>query len=310
MQRLQTINMHAAPATGGKASSGRPRGKPTLNVWESMGLDKKLSERAVKMRKETSDMMDSIYKDLLPHVEATTFPTWLPDKIKPLGINGLQIKGYGSPGLPTIEAGASIFEMAKRDGSAATFFLVHNSIGMAVIDGLGDQEQKDRLLPPGIKFEKIYCFGLTEPENGSDASGLKTTARKVAGGWVLNGQKRWIGNATIGDVVVWARNVDDGNRIQAFVVEKGTAGFHPTKIEGKMALRITQNADITLRDCFVPDRNKLTHAKDFATGTNAILEASRLMVAWMAAGVSCGAYEACLKYCLQRVQFGKPIAQF
>ena len=161
-----------------------------------------------------------------------------------------------------------------------------------------------------MNFEKIFCFGLTEPDNGSDATSLKTTATKTEGGWLLNGTKRWIGNATMGDVVVWARNTSDGNRIQAFVVEKGSAGFNPTKIEGKMALRVTQNADIELTNCFVPDRNKLTHAKDFATGTNIILESSRLMVAWMAAGVSAGAYEAALKYCLKREQFGRPIAKF
>jgi len=198
--------------------------------------------------------------------------------------------------LNTLEAGAIVYEMAKLDGSVATFLLVHNAIGMAVIDALGDEEQKERFLTRGIKFEKIFCFGLTEPENGSDATGLKTSARRVEGGWILNGQKRWIGNATMGDVVVWARNEDDGNRIQAFVVEKGSPGFMPKKIEGKMALRVTQNADILFKDCFVPDRNKLTHSKDFATGTNAILEASRLMVAWMAAGVQAGAYEAAIKY--------------
>ena len=94
-------------------------------------------------------------------------------------------------------------------------------------------------MPPGVNFEKIFCFGLTEPDNGSDATGLKTTATKTEGGWLLNGTKRWIGNATMGDVVVWAKNPSDGNRIQAFVVEKGSAGFNPTKIEGKMALRVT-----------------------------------------------------------------------
>ena len=139
MKRLQTINMHAAPASGA-AKSQVPKGKPTLNVWESMGLDSMLSERAVRMKKETSKVCDEFYKDLLPHVEAATFPTWLPDKLKPLGINGLTIKGYGSPGLTTLESGASIYEIAKRDGSASTFFLVHNSIGMAVIDALGDEE--------------------------------------------------------------------------------------------------------------------------------------------------------------------------
>jgi alkylation response protein AidB-like acyl-CoA dehydrogenase len=96
---------------------------------------------------------------------------------------------------------------------------------MEVIDKLGNKEQRERLLPAGMKFEKIFCFGLTEPLNGSDATGLKTTATKVEGGYVLNGQKRWIGNATMGDVIVWARNTADGNKIQAFVVERGSKGF-------------------------------------------------------------------------------------
>ena len=118
-----------------------------------------------------------------------------------------------------------------------------------------------------MSFEKIFSFGLTEPGNGSDASNLLTTAKKVEGGWILNGQKRWIGNGTLGDVIVWARNLEDNNRIQAYVVEKGSPGFSAKKMEGKMALRITQNAEIDLKDCFVPDYNKLTHSKDVATGT-------------------------------------------
>jgi len=178
-----------------------------------MGLDSRLSSRAVKMRKETSKVSDEIYKDLLPHVEASTFPSWLPDKLKPLGINGFTIKGYGSPGLTTLETGACIYEIAKRDGSTATFLVAHNGIGMSVIDALGDEEQKARLIPPGMRFERIYSFGLSEPGNGSDATGLKTTATKTKGGWLLNGEKRWIGNGTISDMIVWARNANDGNRI-------------------------------------------------------------------------------------------------
>jgi len=222
------------------------------------------------------------------------------EKIKPLGINGLQIKGFGSPGLSTLESGSLLLEMCKRDGSVATLFLVHNAIGMAVVDRLGDEEQKQRLLPAGMKFDRIMSFGLTEPLNGSDASGLQTTATKVEGGWKLNGEKRWIGNATIGDCIVWARNANDGNKIQAFYVEKGSQGFHTAKIERKYSLRGVWNADIKLKDCFVPDKNKLAHAKDFASSTNAMLEASRVLVAWMACGTAIGAYEAALKYCLAR----------
>ena len=169
--------------------------------------------------------------------------------------------------MNAMETAAICYELAKIDVSAATFILVHNGIGMSIIDYLGDEEQKSRLLPKGMSFEKIFSFGLTEPSNGSDASNLLTNARKVEGGWILNGQKRWIGNGTLGDVIVWARNTADNNRIQAFVVEKGSPGFTAKKMEGKMALRITQNAEIDLKDVFVPDFNKLTHSKDFGTGT-------------------------------------------
>ena len=310
MQRLQQVNMQFASAGKGGKPAGRKLKPPVSDVWESMGMDQHLSSRAIKMRKETAAAMDACYSDMLKAVDSTDFPMWLPEKIKALGINGLQIKGYGSPGLGLLESAAQVYEIAKRDVSASTFFLVHNAIGMMVIYELGDDEQKERLLTKGMTFEKIFCFGLTEPQNGSDASALKSNARKVEGGYILNGQKRWIGNGTFGDVIVWARNENDGGRVQAFVVEKGSPGFVAKKMEGKLGLRFTQNADITMTDVFVPDKNKLTHSKDFATGTNKILESSRLTVAWMAAGCAAGVYEAAIKYCTKRVQFGKPIAGF
>lgn len=160
-------------------------------------------------------------------------------------------------------------------------------------------------------MDKICCFGLTEPDFGSDATSLTTTATEVDGGYVLNGQKRWIGNATFADyIVVWARNAAEDNKIQGFVVTKGSKGLTTTKIENKYSLRVVQNADITLENCFVPKRNRLAKAKDFATGTNVVLESSRLVVAWMIGGLAVGAYEAALKYCLKRKQFGRPIASF
>lgn len=160
-------------------------------------------------------------------------------------------------------------------------------------------------------MDKVACFGLTEPSNGSDASGLTTSATKTEGGWLLNGKKRWIGNAPFASyITVWAKNTSDGNKVQGFVVTPPSAGLTITKIENKYSLRCIQNADIDMKDVFVPDNNKLTKATDFATGTNVILESSRLGVAWMVAGVGCGAYEAALKYCLKRNQFGRPIAKF
>lgn len=210
VDRLSNLNNQFKAGGGG---GSRKKGTPTSQVWESMGLDQHLSGKAIEMRKHTQRVMEACEHDLDKHTLDTSFPHWMIDKLRPIGMNGLQIKGYGSPGLSTAEAGAICYEMAKVDGSLATFVLVHNAIGMAVIDGLGDEEQKQRMLVPGVKFDEIFCFGLTEPDNGSDATGLKTTAKKVEGGYVLNGRKRWIGNATFGNVVVWARNQDDGNRI-------------------------------------------------------------------------------------------------
>ena len=202
MQRLQMLAGHA---------SAPKRKEPVSDVWVSMGLDDHLRPEAVAMRKATGHMMDSL--DLDKSYDEARFPTEVIDKLRQLKITGLQIKGYGSPGLTTVEAGAMLFEIAKRDGSIASFFTVHNAIGLSVINALGDEEQKQRLLTPGMNFDKIFCFGLTEPENGSDASGLRTTATKVEGGYLLNGRKRWIGNGTFGDVIVWARNPADGNRV-------------------------------------------------------------------------------------------------
>ena len=199
------IDAHAnKPASSAQKSANIATSPATTNIWESMGLDRYLSEKVIKMRKATGVMMDEVEKKLEPHVEETSFPHWIIDKLKPLGINGLSIKEFGAPGMTTVESGSIIYELAKRDGSIASFFGVHNLIGMSVIDKLGNEEQRKRFLTQGMKFEKIFCFGLTEPLNGSDASDLKTTATKVEGGYVLNGQKRWIGNATMGDVIVWA----------------------------------------------------------------------------------------------------------
>ena len=182
--------------------------------------------------------MESIEKDLLPYWESAEFPPWLIDKLKPLGIAGFSVKGYGSPGLSTIETGALCYELARREASVGLFLIVHCAAGMSVIEAFGNEEQKQRFLPKGVTMEKIFAFALTEPEIGSDASSLKTTAKKVEGGWILNGEKRWIGNAPFADVIVWARNKDDGGRIQGFVVEKGSAGFEIEKMQGKLAMRI------------------------------------------------------------------------
>jgi len=195
-------------------SATSKKGKPTDNVWESLGYDRYIRPDVAEKRKKVEKFMDQIYDDLIPFINNCEMPHYIVPMVQKLGINGFLIKDFGGPGFTNLEAGACIYEMAKRDASVATFVLVHNAIGTAVVDKLGDDEQRKRILTETVNMDKFICFGLTEPNNGSDASGLKTTATKVDGGYLLTGQKRWIGNATFADYIcVWARNPAENNNI-------------------------------------------------------------------------------------------------
>jgi glutaryl-CoA dehydrogenase len=174
---------------------------------------------------------------------------------------------------------------------------------------LGRADQKRRWLPGLAALKTIGAFALTEPAHGSDAVSLETSARRDGDTWVLNGQKRWIGNATIADlVVVWARDVADGH-VKAFVVEKGTEGFVTRRIDGKGSLRAVWQAEIDLTDVRVPEANRLPKARRFADAA-AVLAGTRNTVAWAALGHATAAYEAALAYCRQRQQFGRALVGF
>lgn len=174
----------------------------------------------------------------------------------------------------------------------------------------GSEEQKQRWLPAMREFKKIGAFGLTEPDVGSGAAGgLTTTCRREGDGWILEGKKRWIGNGTFADVVVvWTRDVADGE-VKGFLVEKGTPGFSSTKMVDKMALRIVQNAELSLESCKVPDSARLPNANGFKD-TASVLRMTRAGVAWQAVGCARGAYDHAVTYCQQRRQFGRPIGSF
>jgi len=198
---------------------------------------------------------------------------------------------------------------ARVDGSVSTFFLVHTFLATLTIGLLGSEAQKQDLLPDLASFRKVGCWALTEPSHGSDASALLTTARRASGGWILNGRKRWIGNGTFADIIiVWARN-EETRQINAFIVRKGNPGFRATKIENKIALRCVQNADIELKDAFVPDADRLPGVNSFAD-TNKVLAISRIMVAWQPVGLALGAYDAAARYVSQRQQFGATLGSF
>lgn len=238
------------------------------------------------------------------------FPYDLIPKMGELRLAGITYEGYDCPNLPFLMEGVLAMEMARVDSSIATFFGVQSGLTMGSIYMCGSEEQKQEWLPAMNRMEKIGAFGLTEPEVGSGAAGgLTTTCKLTADGWVLNGQKKWIGNATFADVVVvWARNEADGE-VKGFLVRKDNPGFKVEKIRGKMALRIVQNGLITLTNCVVEEKDRLPNANSFKDTAN-VLRMTRAGVAWMAVGCARGAYENALAYTQNRKQFGKPIASF
>ncbi|WP_089955317.1 acyl-CoA dehydrogenase family protein [Lentzea xinjiangensis] len=240
------------------------------------------------------------------------FPHELIAKFRGAGLTALPYEGYGEhpAAVSNLLTGMLAMEMTRTDASVATFFGVHNGLAMYSIHSGGSPEQRDRWLPAMAAMDKIGAFAMTEPLGGSDvAGGMRTTARREGDAWVLNGAKRWIGNATFADyVVVWARDLDD-DQVKGFVVEKGTPGFAAEKIEGKIAFRIVENAEITLTDVRVPEADRLQRVNSFRDVAE-ILRATRGGVAWQALGLMIGAYELALAHAGQREQFGRPIAGF
>jgi glutaryl-CoA dehydrogenase len=267
------------------------------------------SERAI-LQKVRTFMETKVAPVINQHWLEDSFPFDLVPDFRDLQISGAGYQGYGCAGGSTLLAGFIAMELARVDCSFATFFGVHSGLAMGSIFLCGSEEQKQKWLPPMARLEKIGSFGLTEPLVGSGASGgLLTTARRDGDSWILNGQKKWIGNATWGHVtIIWARDVAD-NQVKGFIVENNTAGFKAEKIQHKMALRVVQNALITLENCVVPEENRLQMDTSFRD-TARVLRMTRAFVAWEAVGCAMGAYEHALAYAQTREQFGKPIAKF
>jgi glutaryl-CoA dehydrogenase len=251
-------------------------------------------------------------KEVLPIIndywERAEFPFELVPKLAELRLAGGTIEGYGCPGLSTVAAGLVGMELARADGSVCTFFGVHSGLAMGSIALLGSEEQKRRWLPAMARMEQLGAFGLTEPEHGSDAVALETTARRDGDAYVLDGAKRWIGNASFADlVIVWAR--DDAGKVGGFVVEKGSPGMAASVMTGKTAKRAVWQAEVTLDGVRVPAANRLAGAGGFAD-TARVLRATRYGVAWEAVGHAQAAYEAALAHVQEREQFGTPLASF
>ncbi|XP_019178042.1 PREDICTED: acyl-coenzyme A oxidase 4, peroxisomal-like isoform X1 [Ipomoea nil] len=266
------------------------------------------AEQSVRMR-----VRECMERDVAPlmakYWEKAEFPFEVIPKLGALGVAGGTIKGYGCPGLSVTASAIATAEVSRVDASCSTFILVHSSLAMLTIGLCGSEIQKQKYLPSLAKLDTIGCWGLTEPEYGSDASSLKTIATKVEGGWIIEGQKRWIGNSTFADIlVIFARNAST-NQINGFIVKKNVPGLQATKMENKIGLRIVQNGDILLNKVFVPDEDRLPGVNSFQD-TSKVLAVSRVMVAWQPIGISMGVYDVCHRYLKERKQFGAPLAAF
>ena len=230
------------------------------------------------------------------------------DQLPGLGILGDDIAGHGCPGLSPLACGLVAMELARGDGSLATFFAVQSGLAMKAIDMLGSEEQKERFLPAMARLEMVGAFGLTEPEHGSDSVSLATSARRDGDDWILDGAKRWIGNGSVAHrTVVWAR--DEDGAVRGFAVDTSTPGYDATVIPRKGSMRSVWQADIVLDGVRVPEADRLPGAETFAD-TARVLATTRGTCAWMALGHATAAYDAALRYALERTQFGKPLAAF
>jgi glutaryl-CoA dehydrogenase len=281
----------------------------SLSATDYFSLDELLTEEERGVRDRVRTFCDA---DVIPVINSywqnEEFPFELLPKIAALNVAGTTIEGFGCPGMSPTAAGLVSRELARGDGGLTTFFAVHSGVAMTSVAMLGSEEQKRKWLPPMARMDKIGAFALTEPEHGSDAALLETAARLEGDEYVIDGQKRWIGNASFADVtVVWAR--EENGKVGAFLVEKETPGFEATITTGKTSQRTVLNTDVTLEGVRVPVENRLANSKGFGDAVR-VLTPTRHNVAWEAVGHAVAAYEAALAYAKERVQFGRPIASF
>ena len=272
-------------------------------------IDELLTEEERIIRDKVRAFCDNqIIPIINDYWERAEVPFELIPKIAALKIAGGSIRGYGCPGMSTVAAGLVLQELSRADASFCVVFGATSLLAMTSIAMLGSEEQKQRWLPRMARLEKQGAFALTEPDHGSDAVALETRAHRDGDVYVINGAKRWIGGASYADVtIIWAR--DDKGDVGGFLVEKGTPGFETRVLTGKVAMRASSHADITLTNVRVPVEKRLALSRSFKDVAR-ILTETRPGIAWHAVGHAMAAYEIALSYAKKRVQFGKPLSSF
>ncbi len=273
-------------------------------------LDNLLSDEEKMIRESVRKFVDSEVIPLMGDAyEKGEFPMELIKQCAGLGLFGLTLpEDYGGAGAGYVSYGLVCQELERGDSALRSFVSVQSSLCMYPIYRYGSEEQKKTYLPKMARGELIGCFGLTEPDAGSDPASMMTHAKKLKGGWILNGAKMWITNASIADLaIVWAKT-DEG--IRGFIVPKETEGFERPEIKKKMSLRVSPTGELIMKDCFIPDENYLSGTAKGLGAALSCLSQARYGIGWGAMGAAMACYEAVVNYTKNRVQFNKPIASF
>ncbi|MET4700086.1 glutaryl-CoA dehydrogenase [Constrictibacter sp. MBR-5] len=297
-------------ATAAKADTSSPAQKAKLApfTWEDPFL---LSEQLTEDERIVQDSarrycQENLFPGVLMAHRNETFDRKTFLELGANGFLGIGIEGYGCPGGSHVMYGLIAREVERVDSAYRSAMSVQSSLVMFPIYSYGSEEQREKYLPKLASGEWVGCFGLTEPDSGSDAGGMKTRATKVDGGWRLNGAKMWITSSPIADVaVVWAKTEDD--TIRGFIVERGYEGFKTPKIEGKFSLRASPTGEIVLENVFVPDENLLPNVRGLG-GPFGCLNKARYGIAWGAMGAAEFCWHAARQYTLDRKAFGRPLA--
>jgi len=280
-----------------------------LDLFE---IDSLLTEEHKMVRKSVGDFVQREFVPVIQtHHREGIFPMHLIPKLASLGVFGVHLKGYGCAGMDSVSYGLIMQELERGDSGLRSFASVQSSLSMTAIHSFGSEEQKKAWLPELAAARKLACFGLTEPDFGSNPAGMRTRAKKDGNHYILNGSKAWITNGTIADVaVVWAKTEgDDPRSIRGFLVEKGTPGFSSTEVKGKFSMRASVTAELSFDDCRIPVVNILPGSQGLKAPL-ACLTQARYGIAWGAIGAARACCEAAISYAKERVQFDRPIAGF
>ena len=271
-------------------------------------IDDLLTDEERLVRSTVSRFVDERFLPVVAdHYERASFPMEIVPELAKLGVFGMHLQGYGAAGMSNVMYGLACQELERGDSGLRSFVSVQGSLCMFPIHRYGSEEQKQRWLPFMARGEVIGCFGLTEPEFGSNPAGMATRARRDGGDWVINGTKRWITNGNVAHLaIVWART-EDG--IRGFLVETGTKGFQAREIHHKLSMRASVTSELILDDVRVPARNELPGAQGLKAPLSCLNEA-RYGIVWGVLGAATACYRSALDYAKARVQFDRPIAAY